>query len=247
MSHLLASDPLVRLIISAFMILALIKWVVFLGTIYWKKLLIDAFAQQLADEISRCDIDTPKALTQKMKDTSSEFIIDGLSKVYDAKKWSLFGSANDPEVIERVVDKVVAFNEGKFKGFLYERGTVRWAIEALEGLIGDHQSIEVTWSKGVRYIDRFLDKDRRASLPWIPSFMKLLGLPHNFHASNFEVQAKKAMSRSYPKGYWSLWIATRFFVYRPRLRLLSLQGEEAWYQMMKFKSNTIDFPNLKPK
>lgn len=236
-----------HLIISAILIYLLVKWVMFFATVYWKRLLIDAFAQQVADEITRCDIETPKELSQKMRDVSRQFMIDGLASVYREQHGILINNtSNEPEVLAKVAEAITTYSDGKFRPFLYERTTLRWAIDGLEALIGDHQSIEVAFEKGTRYLNRFLDPDRKNSLPWFPSYMKLLNLPHNFHSWDFDKQVKKQLGRTYPRGYWSLRCAIWFYRphYRQRLRIFKLRGEDAWREMIRFKADTLAFKDL---
>jgi hypothetical protein len=232
---------------SAISIIIVVGLLVFIGSVYSKKLLIDAFAQQITDEISRMNISTPTEVSEKMLLTTAQFTIDGLASINKERSGVLFegGGNNEAEVLAKVAQEVVDFNQRKFGSFLFERTTLRWAIDGLEALIGDHKSIEVAWAKGNRYLNRFLPENNRNELPWIPSYMKLLGLPHNFHARNFEEQVKKAMARKHPKGYLSLAIASTFFPYRYRLRLFNLQGEDAWREIIRFKADTLDFEALK--
>jgi hypothetical protein len=152
---------------------------------------------------------------------------------------------NEAAVLAKVAQEVVDFNQKKFNSFLFARTTLRWTIDGLEALIGDHKSIEVAWAKGTRYVNRFLPENSRNDLPWIPSYMKLLGLPHNFHARNFEEQVKKAMSRKHPYGYLSLLVASKLFGYRHRIRLFNLKSEDAWREIIRFKADTLDFETLK--
>jgi hypothetical protein len=228
-------------------IIFIINFIIFLGSVYRKRLLIEAFAQQVCDEISRMDINTPIETSEKMLRTTEKFTIEGLTNINKEHHVVLFeGSGNsEAEVLAKAAREVVDFNQRKFGSFLFARTTLRWTIDGLEALIGDHKSIEVAWAKGTRYINRFLPEDNRNDLPWIPSYMKVLGLPHNFHARNFEDQVKKAMSRKYPKGYLSLLIASRFFGYRDRIRLFNLKGDHAWREIMRFKADTLDFNALK--
>src|SRR5262252_1258555 len=58
---------------SVVLIIFIISFIAFLGAVYRKKLLIDGFAQQVSDEISRMDIDTPIAVTEKMLRTTAQF------------------------------------------------------------------------------------------------------------------------------------------------------------------------------
>lgn len=232
---------------SNFSIIFIVVLIVFSGFVYRKKLLIEAFAQQVSDEISRMDIAVPIETSEKMLRTTEKFTIEGLANINREHHAVLFegGVNSEAEVLAKVAQEVVDFNQRKFSSFLFARTTLRWTIDGLEALIGDHKSIEVAWTKGTRYVNRFLPEDIRNDLPWIPSYMKVLGLPHNFHARNFEDQVKKAMSRKYPKGYLSLLIASRFFEYRNRIRLFNLKGEDAWSEIIRFKADTLDFDALK--
>jgi hypothetical protein len=227
--------------------IVLLAITVFLGAVYRKKLLIEAFAQQVSDEISRMDIRTPIETTEKMLLTTAKFTVDGLANINKEHNIVVFegGRNNEAEVLAKVAHDVVDFNQSKFSSFLYARTTLRWTVDGLEALIGDHKSIEVAWAKGTRYANRFLPENSRNDLPWIPSYMKLLGLPHNFHARNFEEQIKKAMSRKHPYGYLSLLVASRFFRYRHRIRLFNLKSEDAWREIIRFKADTLDYEALK--
>jgi hypothetical protein len=219
---------------------------VVIGSVWRKKMLIDAFAQQVSDEISRMDIDTPIAVTEKMLQTSARFTVDGLPNITKELRAVFEGSGkSEAEVLAGVAHEVVEFNQQKFSSFLFARTTLRWTVDGLEALIGDHQSIEVAWAKGIRYLNRFLPEKDRYDLPWIPTYMKLLGLPHNFRAKNFQKQAEKAMARQYPKGYFSLLMASKLPGYRDRLRLFHLAGEEAWREMLRFKADTINYELFK--
>src|SRR5215470_11482805 len=230
----------------AVLIILPISFIAFLGAVYRKKLLIDGFAQQVSDEISRMDINTPIQMTEKMLRTTAQFTVEGLANLNKEHRAVLFeGNGNEAEVLAKAAHEVVDFNQNRFGSFLFARTTLRWTIDGLEALIGDHKSIEVAWARGTRYLNRFLPEDKRNDLPWIPTYMKLLGLPHNFHAHDFEKQVKKAMARKYPKGYSSLLMASRLFGYRDRLRLFNLKGEDAWREMMRFKADTLDFEALK--
>ena len=232
---------------SVLLIGGIISFTIFVGSVYRKKKLIDAFAQQVTDEMSRMDINTPTEVSKNMRLTTAQFTVDGLANINKEHHGVVFegGEKNEAEVLAKVAQEVVEFNQKQFSSFLFARTTLRWTIDGLEALIGDYKSIEVAWTKGNRYLSRFLKEEERGGLPWIPSYMKLLGLPHNFHAKNFEEQAKKAMARQYPKGYFSLLIASQLFGYRGRLRIFNITGEDAWREIIRFKADTLDFEYLK--
>src|SRR5882672_159057 len=239
-------DDFFRFLALGIMIFLLYKWIMFLVSIYRNKLLIDAFAQQVSDEIIRMDINSPIGRSEKMQNTMAQFTVDGLARVMHEQGNSLFYSGGDEaEVLSKVADAVHSYNEKKISSFLYERTTLRWCIDGLDSLIGDHFSIESAWSKGVRYLNRFIDEEKRNDLPFIPSYLKLLRLPHNFHHPDFNDRAKVVMNRSSPKGYLSLFIACKFFTYRSKLRLFNLRGEDAWKEIRRFKASTIDYETLK--
>jgi hypothetical protein len=233
---------------SVLLVGGVIIFITFVGSVYRKKMLIDAFAQQVTDEMSRMDINTPTDVAKNMSVTMERFAVEGLENMNKELRVLVEGDGrNDAEVLAGAAERVVNFRQAQFSSFLYQRTTLRWTIDGLEALIGDYKSIEVAWTKGTRYLGRFLKEEDRESrgLPWIASYMKLLGLPYNIHAKNFEEQAKKAMARQYPKGYFSLLIASQLFGYRSRLRIFNLTGEEAWREIIRFKADTLDFEYLK--
>lgn len=226
-----------RLVPILIIIIILTTIIVFWISIYRKKCLIDAFAQQVADEISRTDINSTIDKTERNYRTSYNFTIDSMIKLWESKKGLLFDNttSNEAEIFAKTADRVNEFNEKKFNNFLSERTTLRWAIDGLEALIGDHRSIEVAWAKGNRYLTRFLDEDKR-SHPWFSTYMKILNLPYNLNKDNFTEIAKKSMERRNPKGYIILFLASRSFNYRKRLRIFNLKGEEAWKEILNFKA-----------
>ena len=231
---------------SVLLIGGIISVSIFAGSVFRKKALIDAFAQQVTDEMSRMDINTPTDVARNMRQMTAQFTVEGLANMNKELRVIVEGDGRDDAgVLADVAKRVVDFNQDQFSSFLYARTTLRWTIDGLEALIGDYKSIEVAWTKGSRYLSRFLKEEERKGLPWIPSYMKLLGLPHNVHAKNFEEQAKKAMARQYPKGYFSLLIASQLFGYRSRLRIFNITGEDAWREIIRFKADTLDFEYLK--
>lgn len=232
-SELVKHLELVEISITIYL---LFKATILIWNILHKRYLIIAFAQQLCDEVSRLDIKSIEEVSNRIENIWGRFVIDGLGNIYDNQKSMFWDSTGDAEILYKASNQAIDFRNQRFVAFLSERKVIRWLIDGLEALIGEHKSIEVAWSKGLIYLIRFNEINDKSVFPWMPSYMKLLNLPHNHLDENFSVKIKAESNRWYPKGYISLYLASRLFDYIPNLRYFNKRGQNAWNELIQFKA-----------